>query len=248
MEKITTAIIDDEPEAQKLLEQLISDHSNLEIVGTGESVDTGLEIVSKQRPDIVFLDIDMPGRNGFELVRELKTLQIFPAIIFVTAYDHFAIEAIRHSAFDFLIKPVDIDELQKAIARYRFEFRLNSMENKIDKLLSCISISKISFKTKTGKIYLATDKIVYCEADGNYSHIHQLAQNELTKITVTHNLGYLLRELPPNFTRINRSTLVNKDYMVEIDRKNRTCKLKTQAQTHVFEITKNMLSQLMDHE
>jgi len=105
------------------------------------------------------------------LISELKRLKVFPTIVFVTAYNNFAIDAIKQSAFDYLVKPIDFDDLKNTILRFRTEKRCNPFEEKIDNLLSFIKQEKLSFKTKTGGIFINPQEIVYCQADGNYVDI-----------------------------------------------------------------------------
>ena len=122
MEPIRAVIVDDEPEAIEFLGSMIDDLSqeeDIRVIAGDTSAASALNTILKLKPEIVFLDIDMPGKNGFELAEEIVNHNMNPAIIFVTAFDKFAVRAIRHSAFDFLLKPVDPDELRLAISRYK---------------------------------------------------------------------------------------------------------------------------------
>lgn len=116
---ITCIIIDDEIEACDRLESLIVKVENLKVVAKTTTTMDGLTAVVKLQPDIIFLDIEMPGMSGFDVIKKIRDEKLDPNIIFVTAYDQYAIKAIRNAAFDYLLKPVDIDELRGAIKRYR---------------------------------------------------------------------------------------------------------------------------------
>ena len=109
---IKCIIIDDEKHACERLQELLEKISDVSITAYETSADKGIARVVKHSPDIVFLDVEMPGKNGFEVVKEIKSKNIFPTFIFVTGYSQYAIKAIRNAAFDFLVKPVDIDELK----------------------------------------------------------------------------------------------------------------------------------------
>ncbi len=227
MEKIKTIIVDDEPEARDVLANLLADFSDLEVLSKDTSVDEALQSVQKHQPDLIFLDIQMPGKDGFELVRKLKGGSTIPTVIFITAYDQFAIEAIRHAAFDYLLKPVDIDELKASIQRYKDQVRDHAPLSRIENLLQALQEEKIRFSTRSGTLYLNPSDIVYCQAGGNYSDLH-LADGE--QQTVTMNIGRLEELLPPaRFSKINRSVIVNRQYLSEIRRKERVCTLKTKA-------------------
>ncbi len=116
--EINCIIIDDEIEACDRLENLLIKIDRLKVVGKETNADKGIKKVVELLPELVFVDIEMPKKNGFEIVNEIKDQKAYPIFIFVTAYEQYAIKAIRSAAFDYLLKPVDIDELKKTIERY----------------------------------------------------------------------------------------------------------------------------------
>ena len=242
MNPIKAIIVDDEPEARDILENLLTDFSDIEILGKENSVDTALISILKHKPDIVFLDIDMPNKNGFELVKELKQLNLCPTIIFVTAYNHFAIDAIKHAAFDYIMKPVDIDDLQLCISRYQTEADENLFSNKIDDLLACLRKEKIKFKTREGLIFIDPEEIIFCEADGNYTNLFLKGKEQ--KRTVTINLGSLIQILPNNFSRISRSNIINRNFLKEVNRKNKKCTLISSSDEFILDIPRNYIKEL----
>ncbi len=242
MNQIKAIIVDDEPEARDILENLLTDFSDIEILSKDNSVDSALISILRHKPDIVFLDIDMPNKNGFELVKELKQLNLCPTIIFVTAYNDFAIDAIKHAAFDYIMKPVDIDDLQLCISRYKVKVSESLFSDKIDNLLACLKKEKIRFNTREGLIFIDPKEIVYCEADGNYTSIF-LNGNE-NKQTLTINLGSLIQILPDNFFRISRSNIINRNFLKEVNRKCKECTLVSSSKEIRLDIPKNYIKQL----
>ena len=172
MEKIKAIIVDDEPEARDIIASLLADFGDVEVLSKDESVDDAYLSIVRHEPDLVFLDIDMPKKNGFELIHKLKASKYSPAVIFITAYNQFAIDAIKHAAFDYLLKPVDIDELKRSIVRYKEEVRSKSTLSRIENLLQALQEEKIRFNARTGTIYINPAEIVYCQADGNYSDLY----------------------------------------------------------------------------
>jgi len=115
---IKCVIIDDEIEACDRLQSLLEKIPTISIVAIETKVETGIKKVIEYSPDLVFLDVEMPKENGLEVVKEIRTKNVFPTFIFVSGYNQYAIKAIRSAAFDYLLKPVDIDELREAIVRY----------------------------------------------------------------------------------------------------------------------------------
>lgn len=109
-------IIDDELAALRTLELLLNSYCpDVHLVGKGQSVDDGIELINKHNPDLIFLDIEMPQANGFELLEKLPTLDF--EVIFITAYNQFAVKAFKYSAIDYILKPIDIEELVKAVEK-----------------------------------------------------------------------------------------------------------------------------------
>jgi len=118
MPKIKCILIDDEIEATNRFESLLKKLDNTEIVAAENDPDTAIETIVELKPDLVFVDVEMPGMSGFDVVKAVRAQNISPTFIFVTAYNQYAIKAIRQAAFDFLPKPVDIDELRAALERF----------------------------------------------------------------------------------------------------------------------------------
>lgn len=116
---IKCIIIDDEQEACDRLKSLLEKIPTITVSATETQVEMGMQKVTELNPDLVFIDVEMPNKNGFDAVKSIRNNNVFPTFIFVTGYSQYAIKAIRNAAFDFLVKPVDIDELKEAINRYR---------------------------------------------------------------------------------------------------------------------------------
>ena len=222
MEKITAIIVDDEPEAQDLLENIIKEEfPNIEIRGIASNVDEGIELIIKKKPEIVFLDIQMPRKNGFELLNELQNLDVDPTIIFTTAYDEFAIKAIRHSAFDYLQKPIKVHELAKTIARYNKESKESDFKQQSKIILEYVRKPRIKFNTRSGFVLVDPEEVLYCLADANYTDIFLINDDE---ITVSYSLSTVQQMFSnPEFVRCGRSHLINTRYLVNVNRKERSC-------------------------
>ena len=118
MNKISSIIIDDEINVRQRLEDLLDKFEHIELLASEGNPQKGIDLVLEHKPDLVFIDVEMPRMNGFEVVKAIRNKNYYPTFVFVTAYNQYAIKALKNEAFDYLLKPVDIDELAQTIERY----------------------------------------------------------------------------------------------------------------------------------
>lgn len=202
-------IIDDEPHCQDTLRMLLAEYCpHVNIVAECRSAMQGLGLIEKMQPDMIFLDIEMPGMNGFEMLEKLQ--QISFAVIFTTSYDQYAIKAMHISALDYLLKPVDPHELKIAVKKVQ-EQRHLPMAAQFQLLLKKIkgeAFNKVAIPTSEGFELVVADEILYCEADDNYVHLY-LKSNR--KITACRTLKEMEKQLEDFnfFTRVHHSYVVN---------------------------------------
>jgi len=224
IEKLKVLIIDDEEDARDILERQLNRLGDIIVSGKASGVDEALDMIVRTNPDIVFLDVQMPEKDGFELIKDLKKFNLKTTVIFVTAHNEYAIKAVKVAAFDYLLKPVVFDELKEAVFRFRCEQKQGSKKNDIDILLETLGKQqKICFNTRTGYIYISPEEILFCHADVNYTKIY-FGQDRDEVVTI--NIGKVEELLHQSrFFRINRSHLINLDYLVKADRKTKTCEL-----------------------
>ena len=239
---ISILIVDDEPEARDLLAMLLENVKDTRVVGQAENVDGAFELVLEREPDLILLDIQMPGKSGFDLVRRIRDLGEDTGYIFVTAYDEYAIEAIRASAFDYLLKPVDQTELAKTVSRFREERKNRLMREQIDRLLHNLGMGqRLKLNTRTGFTIIDPGQIVCCIADGNYTEI--VLENDRREI-ISSNLGAMEREFSGNgFYRISRSSLINLGYLTHVDKKKGICKIQGRSVIEL-KVSRNKFNEL----
>ncbi|MCD4747228.1 MAG: LytTR family DNA-binding domain-containing protein [Bacteroidales bacterium] len=239
-ELIKAIIVDDEEEARDVLEKLLMRVGDIHIIGKASDADIALDMIIKKEPDIVFLDIQMPEKTGFDLIKDLKKFNIKTTVIFVTAYVDFAINAMKVTAFDYLLKPVAFDELKETILRFRTEKKQELYEKKVDVLLDMLNKQgKICFNTRTGYIYISPEEIVFCSADVNYTEIYF---SKSRKDVVTVNIGKMEEMLQQHrFHRISRSHLINIDYLAKADRKSKTCELFKDGEKYIIPAPPNQI-------
>ncbi|WP_316771398.1 LytR/AlgR family response regulator transcription factor [Pedobacter frigiditerrae] len=208
-----TIIIDDEQLARQRIKRLLTQYDEIEIIAEAENGAEGLEIIESLKPDLVFLDIEMPVLNGFEMLAKLKH---HPKVVFTTAYDQYAIKAFEEGSIDYLLKPIEIERLDKTIKKLK-QTNLAPAQVPIEELIRQIQ-GKKSIKTLTVKLgdkilLIKLDDIVHIQAEDKYVFLHTVdGKKHLTDFT----LSTLEEKLPEEFLRIHRSEIINTEYIKEI--------------------------------
>jgi two-component system LytT family response regulator len=185
----------------------------------------------------------MPKKSGFDLVHDLMQLNLSPVIVFVTAFDQFAIKAIRVAAFDFLTKPVDPGDLYQTIIRYRGTRESADFNVRVATLLEQVHPNKkIKFNTRSGFIAVNPEDVLFIRADGNYS---ELFYSQDQKELVCMNIGSIEELLPENlFFRASRSIILNLAYVHRLERKTHSCELVKDGKKSLVEISKDRMQEL----
>lgn len=204
-------IVDDEQKSRENLKILLQDFcQNVEVLGMGKSVAEGLELIETLRPDILFLDIQMQRETGFDLLNKLP--QINFEVVFTTAHSEYAIEAIKFSAIDYLLKPIDITDLQKAVQKVASRVHRSSFKEQFEVLLQNFRNDssegyKIALPTSDGLIFISFRDIVFCEAMSNYTQFHMKdGKKHLVSRTLKEYESMLANY---HFFRIHNSYLIN---------------------------------------
>lgn len=210
-----TLIIDDEELARLRLRRLLNVYGDIiEIVGEAANGEEGIEKTERLRPDLIFLDVEMPVYNGFEMLAKLKEP---PRVIFTTAYDQYAIKAFEEDSIDYLLKPVEAERLELTIRKLEKLTREDRKDLPLGNLLKQLNIKRDN-KTITVKIgdrilLIKPEDIAYIQAEDKYVFLYCLdGKKHLTDFAVT----ALEEKLPGSFVRINRGTIINSDHIAEI--------------------------------
>lgn len=219
MKKNKTIIIDDEPNARYLLREMIKAYCpDLEVIAECEDLPKGVKAIIKYKPDLVFLDIEMPGYNGLEILDFFEEdAAIHFSIIFTTAYDRYAIKAFKLSAIDYLLKPIEPDELENAVKR--FKKREQSEKEEVvalkDTRISPPNESlRIAVPIGNGIKILLVEEIVYFKADNSYTEVRMKDKSKILVSRSLKNFEDTLSDLP-HFFRTGKSFLVNIHYVEE---------------------------------
>ncbi|MBN9380260.1 MAG: response regulator transcription factor [Chitinophagaceae bacterium] len=208
---IKTVLVDDETDSIKILQRLLSTYCpEVEVVGTADGVDTATHVIQTTKPALVILDIEMTHGNAFDLLNQLQPVSF--QIIFVTAFDNYAIRAFKYSALDYLLKPVDIDELRAAVERAATRTQGKSFLDQMETLLYNVETfqltqQKMAVPTLTGLVFIPIRDIMRFEAGGSYTTIYLTSKDE---IIATRNIKEYEDLLPPSiFCRVHNSHIIN---------------------------------------
>jgi len=212
--KIKSIIVDDEKHGRENLSGILRQYCpDVDLLGDADSVDTAVLLIQKYNPDLVFLDIEMPKANGFQLLEHFKDFRF--EVIFVTAYDNFAIKAIRFSAADYILKPININILQVAVDKVTIRIQQKQENLRLKQLVYNISQPgnpRIGLPTADRIEFVEVHKIIRCQGEGNYTHIYFEGNRHLLVAKTLVEFEDLLHEF--SFIRVHKTHLVNLKYVV----------------------------------
>ncbi|MBD0831290.1 LytR/AlgR family response regulator transcription factor [Aestuariibaculum sediminum] len=215
--KYKTIIIDDEQSARNRLQRLLAMFPNtFEVIGLAENGTEARQLINDLNPDLIFLDIEMPGLTGFQL---LQSLEVVPMVIFCTAYDQYALQAFETNSADYLVKPVRKERLEVTIDKLKL-FDRTSNEDLLQslKILSELKqeTKKTSITVKKGDkiVFIKLDEVLYFEAKDKYVIIHTKHENHLSE----QSLLKLEQTLPKAFLRVHRGVIINTDHVKEVQK------------------------------
>jgi two-component system LytT family response regulator len=240
--KLSALIVDDEENARILLNKLLEETLLFNDIRLVQSVDAAYSELKHFYPDIIFLDIKMPGKDGFSFIQDLPVSTRINKIVFVTAYDQFAIKAIKNQAFDYLLKPVNRKELKQCLTRFIESSKANIIiETPVKIIESRERLTRIRVNTRTGTLFINPVDILFCKAEGNYTTVCTGKKQHLCSM----NLGKVAELLPLNgFIRVGRSYIVNFEYITMLDRKESTVLLVRDGESATIKIPRQHLKDL----
>jgi two-component system LytT family response regulator len=215
--KLRAIVVDDEPLVRRGLARLIAAEPDVELIAQCGNGDQAVAVVRRERPDLLFLDVQMPGRNGLEVLAALGDDRP-RAVIFVTAFDRYAIEAFDQHAVDYLLKPFDDRRFTTALARARERLAATGLDQRLERLLEALApetrwLDRIPARLGARVALVPVAEIVWIEAADNYVRVH----TERGKHLVRESLRNLEAQLDPGrFARIHRSAIVNLDFVTEL--------------------------------
>jgi two-component system LytT family response regulator len=217
---IESIIIDDESAFINTLDIMIKEHPDFKIIGTARSVKDGIIMIRDLKPDIVFLDIQLEDGLGFDVLKATESLNYI--VIFVTAFDYYAVEAFRFSAIDYLLKPISSDNLKEALEKVNERLDEKGLKSRIDLLLNNYQTrekhkKKIVLKELDTHHVLSVDDIICCSAEGSYTKF--FIKNNIRIVVSKHLKEYEKLLENYNFIRVHRSHLVNVDKIIKYEKR-----------------------------
>ncbi len=246
---IKALIVDDEENSRKALLNMLQYYcKDIEVIGQAENIANAYELINMHKPDVVFLDIQMPGGNGFELLKKFKPIPF--KVIFVTAFDHFALRAIKLSAVDYLLKPVSPKELIRAVSKLEKQM---DVEDLFDKQMEALEDNmqperqekKIILNTSTTMHVIKINEVIRCEADENYTHV---IKEDGKAVLVAKTLKEFDEMLSPfGFCRIHQSHLVNLIHVLTFEKSSGIVILTTKERIPVSSRRKEFFLSALQH-
>lgn len=212
---LKTIIIDDEPHAREKLQLLLNKYcKEVTVVATAKNAEEGLAAIKTHGPDLVFLDVEMPVHTGFDMLKQLPSINF--EIIFATAHDQYAIRAIRFSALDYLLKPVDPDQLQEAVAKAAERRNTIGIQKQYDVLKENLStqskeMEQLAIPSQQGMIFIKVADLVRCEADSNYTWFYMANKQKLVSSRTLKEYEEILTD--SGFIRIHSAHLINRKHL-----------------------------------
>lgn len=241
-------IIDDESRSRETLREMLKLYCpDVEVVSEGMDVQSGLSAIRTHNPDLVFLDIKMPDGSGFDLLRQLMPINF--KLIFITAYEEYAIKAFKFNAVDYITKPVDPDELQQAVEKATRTLDAENINVRLKQMLDDYSKSgnsenrRLILKTSEAIHILDTEDIIRCESDSNYTIFTMSNQEKIMTSKSIKEYADFLEER--NFFRVHQSHLINLDYLKRFKNDELICILKDNAEVPVSFRKKNELLRIL---
>ncbi|NTW23490.1 MAG: response regulator transcription factor [Lentimicrobium sp.] len=233
---IRTVIIDDEPRSREAMREMLRLYcTGIEVVAEGEDVKSGIAAIQNHNPQLVLLDIKMPDGTGFDLIR--KIMPVTFRLIFVTAYEEYAIKAFRFNAIDYLTKPIDPSELQSAIEKASSTIENENINERLKKLLldymkpPLPENRKLILKTSETIHIVEIDNIVRCESARNYTIFHLDNKQQILMSKSIKEYSDMLEQF--NFYRVHHSHLINLKYLIKFKRDELMCVLKDNTEIPV---------------
>ena len=215
-------IIDDENKSRRLLEAMLLDvTTEITTILHASDLESGVALIKAEAPQIVFLDIEMPKHSGLQIMEFFNQEEVTFQIIFITAYNKYALEALKLSAIDYLLKPLDVEELKPAIEKAIKADKQKNINTKLEDLQKAfkqLSLNKIALEIPKGFLFVSHDDVLFFEADGMYTNVH--LQNSKVEL-ICKPLKHFVDQLATNtfFYKPHRSFLINLKHIKELSKK-----------------------------
>jgi len=240
MNPIKAIIVDDEPNARKALRGMLNEHfEEVLVLADCGNVPEAFKMINRFKPDLIFLDIDMPGYSGFELLDFFDEQQIWFNIIFVTAYSEYSLKAFESSAVDYILKPVRLEHMKRALRKINFNVPSSIQYKVLRENFNLQNERKVVLQTSETIYVVNQDDIIFIQAEGSYTKIVTVSHGVLTITKKLAEFEYLETDAP--FFRAHRSYLVNLNHIKRIDKRDFLLVMSNEAQVQLAQDKKALL-------
>ena len=240
MNPIKAIIVDDEPNARKALRGMLNEHfEEVIVLADCGNVPEAVKMINRFKPDLIFLDIDMPGYSGFELLDFFDEQQIWFKIIFVTAYSEFSLRAFESSAVDYILKPVRLEHMKRALRKINFNLPSAVHYKVLRENFNLQNERKVVLQTSETIYVVNQDDIIFIQAEGSYTKIVTVSHGVLTITKKLAEFEYL--ETDASFFRAHRSYLVNLNHIKRIDKRDFLLVMSNESQVQLAQDKKALL-------
>jgi len=240
MNPIKAIIVDDEPNARKALRGMLNEHfEEVLVLADCGNVPEAVKMINRFKPDLIFLDIDMPGYSGFELLDFFDEQQIWFNIIFVTAYSEYSLKAFESSAVDYILKPVRLEHMKRALRKINFNVPSSIQYKVLRENFNLQNERKVVLQTSETIYVVNQDDIIFIQAEGSYTKIVTVSHGVLTITKKLAEFEYLETDAP--FFRAHRSYLVNLNHIKRIDKRDFLLVMSNEAQVQLAQDKKALL-------
>ena len=236
-------IVDDEPEARLLLKSLLAEIPYVEVAGQASHAEEALYLMIEHYPDLILMDINMPGKSGMELIQLIRKRNVDVPVVFISAYKEFAVQSIKNEVYDFLLKPVDRKELKEVVDKYRRRNERDLPRRLMEVLDNIREDSKIRINSRYSYILIDPSEIVFCQTDGGYTIIYLTNGREEVASATLSQIEKMVEKW--NFYKLSRSILINQDYIRQVDKSNDKCILKSHSHTWDLSVPHKSVTELL---
>ena len=236
-------IVDDESEARLLLSSLLEEIHYVQVVGEARHAEEALYLLIEHYPDLVLMDINMPGKSGMELIQLIRKRNMDVPVVFVSAHKEYAVQSIKNGVYDFLLKPIDRNDLKDVIDKYRRTNERDLQRSLLEALENIRESSKIRINSRYSYILIDPSEIVYCQTEKGYTRIYLAnGKKEIASATLSQIESMVGKW---NFYKLSRSILINQDYVRKVDKSKDKCVLKSDISTWELNASHKAITELL---
>ncbi len=228
-------LVDDEPEARSLLKSLLNEIRYVEVIGEADCAEEAMYKLIEFYPDAVFMDISMPGKTGMEFIELVKKRNIDVQVVFISAHKEYAVQSIRNEVYDFLLKPVNRQELKEKVEKLRRKNEKGLSRRFQDIFDNIKENAKIRINSRYSYVLIDPSEIIYCQSGGGYTNIYMMNGKEEVASATLSQIETMVEGW--NFYKLSRSVLINQNYIRQVDKGRNVCILRANSHDWTIKVS-----------